>query len=117
RLVGSDSLHEYTLDLVCEWYGAPPAPHSFPTRRSSDLALEVGDPALAGDQRDCAGELSFLDLAPESGSDAVEPLSGETDLHGPGDRKSTRLNSSHVASSYAVFCRKKKSIEVTNAEP
>src|SRR6266702_6560850 len=26
----------------------------------------------------------------------------------PGDRKSTRLNSSHVASTYAVFCLKKK---------
>src|SRR5207253_9228276 len=26
----------------------------------------------------------------------------------PGDRKSTRLNSSHVAISYAVFCLKKK---------
>src|SRR5690625_6151313 len=26
----------------------------------------------------------------------------------PKDRKSTRLNSSHVASSYAVFCLKKK---------
>src|SRR5690625_6241337 len=26
----------------------------------------------------------------------------------PTDRKSTRLNSSHVASSYAVFCLKKK---------
>src|SRR5690606_41445646 len=26
---------------------------------------------------------------------------------GPGDRKSTRLNSSHVKSSYAVFCLKK----------
>src|SRR5437660_4503748 len=29
-------------------------------------------------------------------------------LGGPGDRKSTRLNSSHVAISYAVFCLKKK---------
>src|SRR5439155_12711821 len=29
-------------------------------------------------------------------------------LHGWGDRKSTRLNSSHVAISYAVFCLKKK---------
>src|SRR5690625_6558234 len=27
---------------------------------------------------------------------------------GSGDRKSTRLNSSHVAISYAVFCLKKK---------
>src|SRR5690625_5661988 len=28
------------------------------------------------------------------------------------DRKSTRLNSSHVAISYAVFCLRKKSIQV-----
>src|SRR5215475_16147662 len=28
--------------------------------------------------------------------------------HVPGDRKSTRLNSSHVKISYAVFCLKKK---------
>src|SRR5437773_5493142 len=27
----------------------------------------------------------------------------------PGDRKSTRLNSSHITMSYAVFCSKKKS--------
>src|SRR5690625_7908475 len=30
------------------------------------------------------------------------------ELHLWGDRKSTRLNSSHVAISYAVFCLKKK---------
>src|SRR5438874_9345636 len=30
------------------------------------------------------------------------------DLASPGDRKSTRLNSSHVEISYAVFCLKKK---------
>src|SRR5699024_11894097 len=30
----------------------------------------------------------------------------------PGDRKSTRLNSSHVSISYAVFCLKKKSNSV-----
>src|SRR5690554_7301196 len=29
-------------------------------------------------------------------------------LHAAGDRKSTRLNSSHVRISYAVFCLKKK---------
>src|SRR3989454_3694263 len=29
-------------------------------------------------------------------------------LHGAGDRKSTRLNSSHLVISYAVFCLKKK---------
>src|SRR5690606_33928494 len=31
------------------------------------------------------------------------------------DRKSTRLNSSHVKISYAVFCLKKKKTETTNA--
>src|SRR5947208_9312254 len=30
------------------------------------------------------------------------------DLHSTGDRKSTRLNSSHQIISYAVFCLKKK---------
>src|SRR5690349_23747794 len=40
---------------------------------------------------------------------------GERDLHGP-DRKSTRLNSSHVEISYAVFCLKKKIKLKTNSE-
>src|SRR5690625_5613848 len=33
-----------------------------------------------------------------------------------GDRKSTRLNSSHVAISYAVFCLKKKNNTMQNEE-
>src|SRR5256885_7754166 len=32
----------------------------------------------------------------------------EAGLHAVGDRKSTRLNSSHLVISYAVFCLKKK---------
>src|SRR5690349_24156746 len=32
----------------------------------------------------------------------------QKDAFSPGDRKSTRLNSSHVEISYAVFCLKKK---------
>src|SRR5258705_9554404 len=35
------------------------------------------------------------------------PPPGGADLRGP-DRKSTRLNSSHLGISYAVFCLKKK---------
>src|SRR5690242_21519426 len=39
-------------------------------------------------------------------------------LHNAGDRKSTRLNSSHMSISYAVFCLKKKKkskvIEINN---
>src|SRR2546430_11383163 len=34
----------------------------------------------------------------------------------PGDRKSTRLNSSHSQISYAVFCLKKKKILTTRAD-
>src|SRR2546426_4921010 len=35
-------------------------------------------------------------------------LIGSDDLHAGRDRKSTRLNSSHLVISYAVFCLKKK---------
>src|SRR5690625_474578 len=39
----------------------------------------------------------------------VEGLDADPEeLGSPGDRKSTRLNSSHVAISYSVFCLKKK---------
>src|SRR2546430_9029388 len=34
----------------------------------------------------------------------------------PGDRKSTRLNSSHSQISYAVFCLKKKKVEITTPD-
>src|SRR4051812_49708866 len=34
------------------------------------------------------------------------------DPDGPRDRKSTRLNSSHMSISYAVFCLKKKKVEL-----
>src|SRR5690606_41988755 len=50
-----------------------------------------------------------LEALPE----AMPPVStlpvslGESDLWYPPDRKSTRLNSSHVKISYAVFCLKK----------
>src|SRR5207249_9137843 len=38
------------------------------------------------------------------------PERGPFDRHGHLDRKSTRLNSSHVSISYAVFCLKKKTL-------
>src|SRR5262245_62737294 len=43
-------------------------------------------------------------LPPRSG---VTPSSAVEKVH-PSDRKSTRLNSSHLGISYAVFCLKKK---------
>src|SRR2546429_4113363 len=38
-------------------------------------------------------------------------------LDRPGDRKSTRLNSSHGYISYAVFCLKKKKIQPSQTNP
>src|SRR5437870_10706168 len=43
---------------------------------------------------------------PRNGTERIE----KSQLDRRGDRKSTRLNSSHVAISYAVFCLKKKII-------
>src|SRR5699024_12777032 len=62
--------------------------HSFPTRRSSDLS----------------GSGCFSWEACRS--DVQEANSRHTANNT--DRKSTRLNSSHVSMSYAVFCLKKK---------
>src|SRR2546430_5069105 len=40
----------------------------------------------------------------------------EVSVSGGGDRKSTRLNSSHSQISYAVFCLKKKNMECRTGE-
>src|SRR6266511_3790402 len=49
---------------------------------------------------------SFHERLADPPADVVERLV-------PGDRKSTRLNSSHVKISYAVFCLKKKKKYIT----
>src|SRR5437870_6344999 len=51
---------------------------------------------------------SVLDLACGIGRHAVGMALRGYRITGLEDRKSTRLNSSHVAISYAVFCLKKK---------
>src|SRR2546428_3874124 len=53
--------------------------------------------------------LTDVDLAAED-RDAAAPV--QSDLHA-GDRKSTRLNSSHDQISYAVFCLKKKNASIS----
>src|SRR5207249_10675403 len=58
--------------------------HSFPTRRSSDLGAPAAGWILIGTE-----ESPTVSVAARG-------------------RKSTRLNSSHVSISYAVFCLKKK---------
>src|SRR5437773_6896236 len=80
----------------------PPNLHSFPTRRSSDLSISLGTPysgPVAG--------LVYQYINVTSDSLNVTALSPNGFIQ---DRKSTRLNSSHITISYAVFCLKKKKI-------
>src|SRR5439155_21448739 len=79
---------------------------SFPTRRSSDLrdvpgVRVFGRPAF----RSHGGKRELVVLRDDS-LDRRGALQAPAFRHE--DRKSTRLNSSHVAISYAVFCWKKK---------
>src|SRR5947199_5855578 len=57
-----------------------------------------------------------LGRAVTDGLSSPSPRAGEGSGRRPrvrGDRKSTRLNSSHLGISYAVFCLKKKSASLT----
>src|SRR5690349_23062820 len=88
----------------------PPRSTLFPTRRSSDL-WSHGGIVCTGETYQKVVKLTFA-----KGAALKDParlfnssLEGNTrraiDIQ---DRKSTRLNSSHVEISYAVFCLKKK---------
>src|SRR5207247_10910476 len=89
--------------------------HSFPTRRSSDLISFAASSASI----DVTG-MSVQELMISSTSFFVTSIiSSPTDSRSALkrsisslDRKSTRLNSSHEWISYAVFCLKKKNIQV-----
>src|SRR5690349_22127917 len=52
-------------------------------------------------------------MAPGTGTPEPGGMTGRQLLDAVRDRKSTRLNSSHVEISYAVFCLKKKKHENT----
>src|SRR5690606_40691038 len=73
------------------------ASHSFPTRRSSDLRRSL--------------LRLLLRLSPQVGLSPARPA--DSPCRGV-DRKSTRLNSSHVKISYAVFCLKKKKFQLNS---
>src|SRR5688500_19116228 len=92
---------------------------SFPTRRSSDLLLSLNGGGSAGGRRHPG-----FTVAASLGAAACYALFDVlVRKWAPawGDRKSTRLNSSHLVISYAVFCLKKKtnqkySLIITQAE-
>src|SRR5699024_11907167 len=88
--------------------------HPSPTRRSSDLTCRSTRPTPPTTTRVTTGATSnprpraVFPVTPSSVSTTSTPI-GPTTTSPPPDRKSTRLNSSHVSISYAVFCLKKKS--------
>src|SRR5699024_12770217 len=78
--------------------------HSFPTRRSSDLIF-VSSSSLKGITIEGSIIPTLIDELPIIALMACF-AQGTTTIK-DADRKSTRLNSSHVSNSYAVFCLKK----------
>src|SRR5690625_2720299 len=60
------------------------------------------------DQLNAALKPHGLFFAPDLSTSNRATIGGMISTDASGDRKSTRLNSSHVAISYAVFCLKKK---------
>src|SRR5437899_11573190 len=77
-----------------KWSGHNRDLHSFPTRRSSDLRF---------------GPRPVI-LRHHPGLAACYKV--KVERSGYSDRKSTRLNSSHLGISYAVFCLKKKKKQI-----
>src|SRR5205807_6653661 len=100
-------------------YVRPPHTHppSFPTRRSSDLKPGGKRPAIGLQIKlPCT---SMADVKSRYGAElrqarffirtrSLRPADTLVRLEAQLDRKSTRLNSSHLVISYAVFCLKKK---------
>src|SRR5699024_12695890 len=93
--------------------------HSFPTRRSSDLTIlrwaltQPGFEQLFTNNEMYIMQPTNLQPVTRYFSQQDSMRIGSSMFHEPTilgskiDRKSTRLNSSHVSISYAVFCLKK----------
>src|SRR5699024_12712960 len=77
--------------------------HSFPTRRSSDLhPSAVVSPTATIGYGTVVMPGAYINAKASIGRHCIINTGAII------DRKSTRLNSSHVSISYAVFCLKKK---------
>src|SRR5207249_11825153 len=92
------------LSLFFSFFFTAPAPTEIYT-----LSLHDALPIFHAIRRLLGGGLDRRRVEALADQRGLDPLGA----HGPGagageDRKSTRLNSSHVSISYAVFCLKKK---------
>src|SRR5690606_39754352 len=106
----------YLLNFFIPYIDNTRSLHSFPTRRSSDLSnncdfksiLLIESVLTAFRLISAMGKTSSPLERAKSFNDKV-PFKAS-------DRKSTRLNSSHVKISYAVFCLKKKTIWIIHIQ-
>src|SRR5690606_36527114 len=72
-----------------------------------DEIVESGEPTLLNGLAGKASGLSISASTSDPGAGSNIQIRGASSIVGQTDRKSTRLNSSHVKISYAVFCLKK----------
>src|SRR5207249_10821623 len=93
----------------------PPTPTLFPYTtlfRSSDVANAIFDATdavmLSGETSVGKFPVGAVHVMSRVAEVTEQYLIGQGERHELPDRKSTRLNSSHVSISYAVFCLKKK---------
>src|SRR5207249_10624055 len=96
-----------SLSYLSNYSDAPRFHPSFPTRRSSDLARVGEAPRRQLDLERVERTRHALGRVGRRRHDS-RPMRANLRVRAAGDRKSTRLNSSHVSISYAVFCLKKK---------
>src|SRR5690554_7782554 len=118
---------------VCSWGASGSTPALQASKRSPAIWLSSASPIreraeLALHRNSTLNLLSMPPSSAEAPGDVVvgalvarvgEDPVGAVHLHQVADRKSTRLNSSHVRISYAVFClkKKKKSSTQSRAQP
>src|SRR5205807_10274715 len=110
-----ESTYSPSFSFFFSRVAAHPDLHSFPTRRSSDLSLTAGNARSPQHwQLRARGQLrrrpGLRVLPAGAGAERTDPAGCRRPDAGRRDRKSTRLNSSHLVISYAVFCLKKKKI-------
>src|SRR5438128_8485469 len=96
RIVSSSSFHEYSLFFV----------NDTATTEIYTLSLHDALPIFEAEPVQGHGQQRDRDLL--AGGEQHVHLSRIGRVRDAGDRKSTRLNSSHGSISYAVFCLKKK---------
>src|SRR5205807_10658019 len=99
-------IHTYVHDIIYLMTRRPPRSTLFPYTtlfRSADVRAEHHQGRRDG--RGIHGQGTSCD---EGARQRAEVSPAPQSACGQGDRKSTRLNSSHLVISYAVFCLKKK---------